>query len=290
MKKTRSSFLALVSGESFQAGALLCMNPDPCTSPLSNYESLLNFLTVPLGQHHCHSSLPRHLGPSTAFNATCKSLKQNLRRTYNDYRSSRDPKLLDSYLHIKQCLTKAIQHCLQLITKANWSRLEKAVKSNNSKPFWRLVSCHLSPPNVGSNILAASWVSHFKNLFFDDSVSEPALEHPNLDASPRWPPVTAGEVELLIGQIKNGKAHGPDKIPSDMIKAVPHWWANILAHLFTWVENSGIIPNSWRQSVIIPIFKKGDRDFPSDYRPISFLSVSGKIFASHLTLFLEIQL
>lgn len=201
----------------------------------------------------CVSTL-RHSDLSVAFNATCKALKQDLCRIYNGYRSSGDIKLPNSYFYTKQCLNKAIQLCSQQASENIWCRLEKTISSNNSKLFWRLISGHLSPPRVESNIPAASWISHFKNLFSDDNVHEPPLDYLILDESPCWPPVTANEVELLIGQLKYGKAPGPDKIPSDLIKAAPHWWAVIFAHLFTRAESTGIIPVSWRQSLIIPIF------------------------------------
>lgn len=273
LSKTRSSFLALVSDKSLQAIVLPFLSSDSCTTLLLRYESLLNFPVVSLGQYHRPSSTLRHSGLSVAFNATCKSLKQDLRRIYNDYRSSRDTKLFNSYLYTKQSLTMAIQFCSQQAIKNNWRWLEKAISSNNSKLFWRLVSGHLSPPRVESNILAASWASHLKNLFFDDNVHEPPLEYPILDDSSRWPPVTADEVALLIGQIKNGKAPVPDKIPSDISKPLLTGGPSFLPTCSQGLKVLGLYPNPGDRRQLYPSFKKVIETFPRTIGQLaSFLS------------------
>ena len=37
------------------------------------------------------------------------------------------------------------------------------------------------------------------------------------------------------------------------------------------------VPEDWRDAVVIPLFKKGDRKVCDNYRPISLLSVAGKV-------------
>ena len=41
--------------------------------------------------------------------------------------------------------------------------------------------------------------------------------------------------------------------------------------------DTGIVPRSWRQANVVPIFKKGDKAESSNYRPISLTSVVGKM-------------
>lgn len=48
------------------------------------------------------------------------------------------------------------------------------------------------------------------------------------------------------------------------------------------VNRSGIILAAWLQSIIVPIYKKGDSSHPPNCRPISFLSVCGKLYANYL--------
>ena len=35
----------------------------------------------------------------------------------------------------------------------------------------------------------------------------------------------------------------------------------------------GVVPKSWKEAEVVPIFKKGKRDDPGNYRPVSLTSV-----------------
>lgn len=52
--------------------------------------------------------------------------------------------------------------------------------------------------------------------------------------------------------------------------------------MFNRILNSGHFPDDWSKAVIIPVFKKGDRSNPSDYRGISLISCLCKLFTSIL--------
>ena len=57
----------------------------------------------------------------------------------------------------------------------------------------------------------------------------------------------------------------------------------IYCKLFNIVLNSGLIPESWSEGVIFPIYKnKGDTKDPSSYRPITLVSCLSKTFTSVL--------
>ena len=53
----------------------------------------------------------------------------------------------------------------------------------------------------------------------------------------------------------------------------------MLTHrLFNLSLQSSSYPNQWKEANVIPLFKKGDRSIPSNYRPISLISSIGKVF------------
>ena len=41
--------------------------------------------------------------------------------------------------------------------------------------------------------------------------------------------------------------------------------------------DTGEVPQDWRDANVVPIFKKGDRHQPSNYRPVSLTSVVYKV-------------
>lgn len=92
---------------------------------------------------------------------------------------------------------------------------------------------------------------------------------------PVLPPVIIEETKVLITQLKTRKAAGSDAIPPDLLKYELYWWASLPAPLFTAIDNFGKISKFWTNTIIDPIYKKGDPHLPEHFRPISLLSVTG---------------
>ena len=56
----------------------------------------------------------------------------------------------------------------------------------------------------------------------------------------------------------------------------------MLEHLFGVVWQEEVVPNEWREGLIVNLFKKGDKEEPGNYRGITLLSVVGKVFCKIL--------
>ena len=57
---------------------------------------------------------------------------------------------------------------------------------------------------------------------------------------------------------------------------------DLLEQLFSVIWQEEIVPMQWRDSLIVNIFKKGNREDPGNYRGIFLLSVVGKVFCKIL--------
>ena len=104
-------------------------------------------------------------------------------------------------------------------------------------------------------------------------VSDVRTDEPSLD-----------EVVAAVKKLKNGKAAGSDGIPPELLKCALHPVSHMLHALFLRVWRSGHVPAKWRDGILISLYKgRGPKDECGSYRPISLLSVPGKVFA-HLLL------
>ena len=84
-------------------------------------------------------------------------------------------------------------------------------------------------------------------------------------------------VEKLLRDIKEHKAPGPDSIPNLVLKKCSHNLAPAVTCLFQKSLDSEKLPKDWTDANVSPIFKKGDRHIPANYRPVSLTSVLSKL-------------
>ena len=89
--------------------------------------------------------------------------------------------------------------------------------------------------------------------------------------------ITTNGVRKLLEGINIHKATGPDNIPAHLLHILSHQLAPFLTRLFQFSLYSGTVPTDWKTANIIPIFKKGDRHKPSNYRPVSLTSICCKL-------------
>ena len=76
---------------------------------------------------------------------------------------------------------------------------------------------------------------------------------------------------------KPGKSAGPDGIHSRVVVETQEQLVRPLTMIFNKSLKEGVVPNSWKEAEVVPIFKKGKRDDPGNYRPVSLTSICGKI-------------
>jgi len=71
---------------------------------------------------------------------------------------------------------------------------------------------------------------------------------------------------------------GPDEIPPQLLKELSSEIALCLSLVFRASLKQGILPSDWKTALVTPLFKKGNRNDPCNYRPISLTSVCCKVF------------
>ena len=90
-------------------------------------------------------------------------------------------------------------------------------------------------------------------------------------------PVTTEEIKIIISSLKDGKAVGPYNIPVYLLKLISEYIAIPLCDIINDSFVNGIFPDWMKLAKVIPLYKKNSPEIPSNYRPISLLSVFSKI-------------
>ena len=88
--------------------------------------------------------------------------------------------------------------------------------------------------------------------------------------------ITTPGVEKLLQKINPKKAAGPDQISARFLQSTAHELAPIVSLIYDQSLQTGQIPDDWKMANIAPIFKKGDRTKPVNYRPVSLTSILSK--------------
>jgi hypothetical protein len=90
--------------------------------------------------------------------------------------------------------------------------------------------------------------------------------------------ITESEIEDVIRVLALNKACGPDLISHKMLKGVSETIPKPLCILFNRSLAEECFPELWKIAHVTPLFKKGEKNNPSNYRPVSLLSCCGKLF------------
>ena len=89
--------------------------------------------------------------------------------------------------------------------------------------------------------------------------------------------VSAEEIIKIICKFPNNKAPGRNNIKSKILKEITSYIVDPLIYIFDMSFMTGIIPDLLKIAKVVPIYKKGERNLPGNYRPISLLSIFDKI-------------
>ncbi|GBP78979.1 Probable RNA-directed DNA polymerase from transposon BS [Eumeta japonica] len=124
------------------------------------------------------------------------------------------------------------------------------------------------------------------NLAFDDQekveyIADSIGLQCSLNSAP--PQARAHEVQKLIEELKPRKAPGLDGVNNKAFKCFSVPLLALLVPIFNACIKNCHFSEAWKEAIIIGIPKPGQpRDLPTSFRPISFLSGLGKIFAKVL--------
>ena len=174
----------------------------------------------------------------------------------------------------------------------------------NPHELWKKFKSLTRKGDQTATISPTKWVEHFDSLLSNSPTIDPEhgafvhntlLDHdlmcPNcsldqqtsseeLDILNRT--ITSEEVMAAISSMSNNKAPGLDGITIEFIKGAVQFYCPFLLELFNRILSTGKYPSEWGKAILQPIYKKGNKDDPTNYRGIALLIIVSKIFTKIL--------
>lgn len=123
---------------------------------------------------------------------------------------------------------------------------------------------------------ASEFLQYFSSVFVDDNNVIPEFDQNCEDTLDTFSCNTRDVVKVIM-KLKNSSSPGPDGITSGFLRNVLAHIASPLCKVFNKSLSEGILPEDWKIAYIIPLFKKGDPQQTTQYRPVSLTSIICKV-------------
>ena len=166
----------------------------------------------------------------------------------------------------------------QLAQKLNYPKTSSKTYWSISKTFYNGKKVPLIPPLFINDKSETDFKlkTNIFNYFFADkcipiqnnSVIPNFLEFESMN---RLTSIVFNDESILktIRALHVKKAHGHDDISIRMTKFYDKSIVSAISLIYKNCINSGISPNIWKKSNIVPVHKKGDKQVVDNYRPVS---------------------
>ena len=134
---------------------------------------------------------------------------------------------------------------------------------------------------TGSYSILARWRDYFSQLLNVHGVHDVRQTEIHT-AEPLVLEPSAFEVDLAIEKLKSHISPGIDQIPAKLVKEGGRTICYQIHKLIVSIWNKEELPEEWKESIIVPIHKKGDKTNCNNYRGISLLPTTYKILSNIL--------
>ena len=207
-------------------------------------------------------------------NATLQKKIKNKRKLYDRARKTGDFTLWDKFKEPRRKIDRELRKGRQDYIRG----IGASLQTDNTKPFWNYVKAlrrevfgvssltskgRIIPDAAGK---AETLNQQFCSVFTNENLTNiPTLGESETPSMPEIE-VTVSGVEKLLKNLQAHKASGPDDIPARVLKEC----APSIS------LSTGKLPEDWLNANVTPVYKKGDRTQPSNYRPVSLTCIACK--------------
>ena len=238
----------------------------------------------------CVASVPRkrkkHTGRAIWETAAVRLARKERRSTEREYQRHKSD---DN----RRKRNKSSNHLKQVIKKAVLEFEQRIATSPDSKVFWKYVHSKQRPhspvgplrnphtnritddPKECAELIAECYAGIF--TVEDQNVPSPS---PLTSTSITTIEFTPAMLRRHLKSKRNHASPGLDGVKYLLLKRGGYFLLHQLAIFFQFCLKNGATPEQWKTASVIPLFKKGDRTSPVNYRPVSLTSCIAKLMES----------
>lgn len=187
--------------------------------------------------------------------------------------------------------------------KNNWidktlEDIEKDRKNNNLKQFYKKIKIRHGKSQIKTRGLKDKngtiayesyeigkiWTEYYSNALniMEEEITERDLEDPILLEEEEISCPTEVEIQNEIRKARNGKAPGEDNITAELLKYGGEQLHLQIYQLIKQIWSQNKMPEEWNTGIIIPIYKKGNKEECENYRAITLLNYVYKILSNQI--------
>lgn len=231
------------------------------------------------------------------WDAGLEAERKNVRRLRRRMKSQRNPEIREALLIMYRAQVRSYKNHVKAKRTKAWRSF---VTTEGNKDPWGLVyrlcqdkvRASVTLPGIVVDGLAITelkdnLVEIMRVLLPDDTEDgENHLQRHKRDimgvvmTTPSSPGFTVEELDSVIKGLTNKKAPGIDDVTVEILKRVYARIKELLLRLLNEAFEAGYFPAPWKQGLLKIIYKGGGKSLtsPKSYRPITMLSVIGKVY------------
>jgi len=251
---------------------------------------------------HCNIHIPKKSKPfcgkkttwTTPLNIEVRKMIKRKHRLWSRYVETKDPKIYNKFKETRNNVRREIrkirrveqlsvaQNC-KANPKAFWSYIKKKTKSNSFINDLKYISDDGKDQVASTDTDKADVLSKFFSSVY---MKEPQLDNDVVmhDSSTisymDMFTINVGDILKRLSDLNVYKSAGPDNLFPRILYEIRNEIAFPLLKIFELSLSANQIPDDWKNAIIAPIFKKGDKHAAKNYRPVSLTCIVCKILES----------
>ena len=208
------------------------------------------------------------------------------RKAFKAYKRLRTPKNQEEYVYYRNMVNK-------LVKKAKRSKELKIAKESklNPKVLFQYIASQNKPrdtipdldkPDGTQTANDGDKVNVLSDFFKSVYTLEGDSPVPHFEANVKNYVTTSVNINkcdvlLALKSLNVNKSPGPDKVHPRILRECANELAYPIHKLFVRSMKEGRVPSKWKEAEVRPIFKKGKKSSPGNYRPVSLTSLLCKL-------------